>query len=149
MVLRRILFSLLDLLISLRPYDNTIVNILREKSPGRWVQVEGPPRPGDEIWYTFSGRTYRTRKWPLKSSGFVIPWVRSAPAVPWFHAYAGPKRDFHGEFLLPTKIRKFPYPAVEFTPRGFRLCIKTGYMFDCETVTLTNLLGFQKQIQVA
>ena len=148
MILKSILFSLIDLVISLRPRDGTIVNILREKSPGRWVQVqEAQPREGDEVWYTFSGRVYRTRKWPPEGSGFVIPWVRSSPPVPWFHAYAGPKRDFHGEFVLPTRIRKFPYPCVEFTPKGFRLLVKTGYMFSYDNVTLTNLLGHQKNVK--
>lgn len=150
MVLKRILFRLIDILISLRPPDGKIVNILREKSPGRWVQLlpTDIPRMGDEVWYTFSGRVYRTRRWPLSKTGFVIPWVRSSPSVPWFHAYAGPKRDFHGEFVLPTHVRMFPYPTVESTGQGFRLVIKAGYMFRYKPVTLTNILGSQKQIQV-
>jgi hypothetical protein len=146
MIIRTILFSLIDLLIRIRPKDGTVVHRLKNvEGTHKWVPAGQSYVPDihTETWYTFGGKVYRTRIWPAKQTGFVIPWVRSEPEVPWFHEYAGPKRDFHGgPVVVPSKIRRFPYPYIEFTGKGFRFTIGIGYLFQYDPEQkIINLLG--------
>ena len=146
MILRSIFFSLIDLMIRLRPANGSIIHTLkRVKGTDRWVPVSSVFHPGaeTETWYTFEGKVYRTRTWPVKKTGFVIPLLKSDPDVPWFQAYAGPKRDFHGgPIVLPTKIRRFPYPYIECTGKGFRFSIGIGYIFQYDPhVKIINIFG--------
>jgi hypothetical protein len=145
MILRSIIFSLIDLMIRFRPKDGTIVNSLRRvDGTNKWVPERLLSSMGTdtEIWYTFGGKVYRTRTWPVLKTGFVIPWIKSDPELKWFHSYAGPKRDFHGgPLVLPTRIRRFPSPHIEFTGKGFRFSIGIGYLFEYGVCTLTNILN--------
>jgi hypothetical protein len=146
MIIKSILFSLIDILIRLRPKDGTVINrLVKVQGTDRWVPLRalGSCETGTETWYTFGGKVYRTRTWPVKKTGFAIPWVRSDPMVPWFHAYAGPKKDFHGGPIeVPSRIQRFPYPYVEFTGKGFRLTIKIGYLITyCPNTKILNLFG--------
>lgn len=143
--MKSFLFKLLDLIIFFRPKDGTIIQRLscvdRGPTHERMVQVNDG---GDETWYTFGGKIYRTRTWPVKKTGFVLPWTKCEPHVPWFHSYAGPKRDFHGseEILLPLKIQKFPYLDIIFTQKGFSLKIMCGFLFKySKPLKVTNLIG--------
>lgn len=147
--MKSILFKFLDLILFFRPKDGTIIQRLScvEEGPThqRLVPVGSSSHiEATETWYTFSGRVYRTREWPVKRTGFVVPWTKSEPEVPWFDRYAGPKRDFHGsqKIYLPAKIRRFPYLTVEFTEKGFRLLIRCGYLvkYDPE-MKIKNLLN--------
>lgn len=133
-------------MIRFRPKDGTVINSLRRvEGTNKWVPVRSLSSlssPDVEIWYTFAGRVYRTRTWPVVKTGFVIPWIKSDPDVPWFYSYAGPKRDFHGsDPVLPTRIRRFPSPHIECTGKGFRLTIGIGYLFEYGKCKLTNLLN--------
>lgn len=154
MIIKSIFFSLIDILIRLRPKDGTIINRLRRvEGTDRWVPARAISSDGfcTETWYTFGGRVYRTRTWPAKKTGFVIPWVRSDPVVQWFHEYAGPKKDFHGGPVeVPSKIQRFPYPYVEFTGKGFRLVIKIGYLITyCPNMKILNLFGHTPKIPLS
>lgn len=150
-MLKGLFFKLIDVIMFFRPKDYTIVQKLTCIERGPTHQKMVPCVKGtDEIWYTFGGKVYRTRTWPLKKTGFVVPWTKSSPELPWFRAYAGPKRDFHGNVPepLPCKILRFPYPTVEFTNKGFSLKIKCGYLFKYHTpVNIISLFGTQKSIQ--
>ena len=143
MILRSIIFSLIDLMIRLRPKNESVVqNLMRVEGTNKWGPAASVVGAEIETWYTFEGKVYRTRTWPAKKTGFVIPLLKSDPDVPWFQAYAGPKRDFHGgPLVLPTKIRRFPYPYIECTGKGFRFSIGIGYLFHYESCKVTNLLN--------
>lgn len=152
--MKSLLFKLLDLVLFFRPKDGTIIQRLYCVEAGpthqKLVQVAFGGEP-IETWYTFSGKVYRTREWPVKRTGFVLPWIESDPKVPWFDSYAGPKRDFHGsqQILLPSEIRRFPYLTVEFTRTGFRLLVRFGYLFKYDpNMKIKNLLNHSSACQL-
>lgn len=138
-------------MVRLRPKNGSIVNyIKRIEGTDRWVPARSISSSSSEaeIWYTFEGKVYRTRTWPVIKTGFVIPWTKSSPEYPWFHSYAGPKRDFHGgKPVLPSSIRRFPHPYIEFTRKGFRFGIGVGYLFRYDECTVTNMLNQTMSIQ--
>lgn len=144
--MKSFLFKLLDLIIFFRPRDGTIIQRLScvDRGPTHERMIQAKNGDFSETWYTFGGRVYRTRTWPVKRTGFVLPWTKCEPHVPWFHSYAGPKRDFHGSdtILVPSKIQRFPYLDIIFTQKGFSLCIKFGYLFKYHpNMKITNLIG--------
>lgn len=144
--MKSLFFKFLDLVLFFRQKDGTVIQrlICVEEGPTHQRMIPSSSHQACETWYTFSGRVYRSREWPVKKTGFVVPWTHSEPHVPWFDAYSGPKRDFHGseKIRLPSKIKRFPYITVEFTEKGFRLLIRCGYLFkynhDMKIINLLN-----------